>query len=542
MKKEQTVLIIDDNPTNLGVLTENLKSWGFDFMVARNGESGLKKAVQGKPDFILLDIYMPGMDGFEVCDKLKSDPATSEIPVIFLTADTDQSDKIKAFKMGAVDYITKPFQSEEVLARINRHLEIHILRKELEIQNAKLEREIIERRKAEDKQRELEAINMRLQKAESLGQMAGGIAHIFNNYLYVVIGNLELALADLPDGSLISENLIEAIQAAQKSSDISGSMLTYLGQTVVNLESIDISECCQKCLSMFKSSNNNSAITIESNLLDRELIVRANSGQMHQVLNHLISNAFESIVENSGRIRIATKIISGAEISKFHIFPAGCKPSSDIHACIEVSDTGYGIPEETIDKIFDPFFTTKFIGRGLGLAIVLGITKVWGGMIGVASEPGYGSSFMLFLPLSSENFSRKPKKPAQAELQIKSSLTVLVVDDHKMVRNMTAAMLKRMGFEVIEAENGSQAIEILEKSKESVNCLITDLSMPGLDGWATLDEIRKIKPGIPAILASGYDEAFAMSRDNSEKPQAFLHKPYSINDLKIALEKAINLL
>ncbi len=538
IKKDQTILIIDDNPTNLGVLTENLKSWGFNFMIARNGESGLQKAIKGKPDFILLDIYMPGMNGFEVCKKLKGDPSTAEIPVIFLTADSDQADMIKGFQMGAVDYITKPFQPDEVLARINRHLEIHILRKQLEIQNSKLENEILERKKAEKKQRELEAANMRLAKAESLGQMAGGIAHLFNNYLAVVTGHLELALEDLTEDSFIRENILQAMKAVIRASDVSGSMLTYLGQRIVKAEPLDISEICRKSLAILPSFANN-CIKIETNLADTELIIRANEGQMQQIMNHLITNAYESIVENSGKISIVTKPVNASDISKLHLFPADSNLFSDIYGCIEVTDTGYGIPEEDIDRIFDPFFTTKFIGRGLGLAVVLGIVKTWRGMVGVSSKAGHGSSFMVFLPLSLDDTIRPLKKSVQPQ-QIISCPTILLVEDHEMVRDMTKSVLKRMGCEVISAANGMEAIELLKIHKNSISCIITDLSMPGIDGWTTLSKIRKIKPDIPAILASGYDEAFAMSPDNPEKPQAFLHKPYSMKNLQIALEKALN--
>ncbi|MBF0377147.1 MAG: response regulator [Desulfamplus sp.] len=545
MKKSQTILIIDDNPTNLGVLTENLKSWDFDCMIARNGESGLQKAIKGKPDFILLDIYMPGMNGFEVYEKLRANPSTSSIPVIFLTADSDQTDKIKGLQMGAVDYITKPFQPEEVLARINRHLEIHILRKELEAQNAEiklkniqLQNEIIDRQKSEEKQRELEAANLRLQKAESLGQMAGGIAHLFNNYLYAVSGHLELALEYLEEDSYIKDNIKSAIQAVWRASDVSGAMLTYLGQKIITLEPIDISECCRRSLAVMPPFTN-SNIIIETDFTDKELIINANASQMQQLINHLIANAYESIVEDKGKINIITKLIDSSDIPQSNLFPAGAKPSSDKYGYIEVTDTGYGIPEEDIGKIFDPFFTTKFIGRGLGLAIVLGIVKSWQGIIAVSSKTGHGSSFMIFVPLSLDVLVRPLKKSIQPQ-KIKSSPTVLLVEDHQMVRNMTTSVLKNIGCKVISAANGMEAVELFKIHRNSINCIITDLSMPELDGWATLSKIRKINPDIPAILASGYDEASAMSPENSEKIQGFLHKPYSMKDLQIALEKALN--
>lgn len=397
MKNKQTILIIDDNSANLAILTEYMELWGFDYMVADNGESGLRKAGKGgDPDLILLDVFMPVMDGFEVCRQLKSNPSTAEIPVIFLTANNDESDKVRGFETGAVDYITKPFHPKEVLARINRHLELRTLQKQLEAKNAQLENEIIERKKLEIK-------NLQLQKAESLGQMAGGIAHLFNNYLYVVTGNLELALDDLHEDSSVRENLIAAMKAARRSSDVSGAMLTYLGQSFIKTESLDIGEFCRKHLPNLQSqSSANSGITIETDLIDTELIVSANANQMQQVLNHLITNACESIGENNGKISLSltTRTIPASDISKLYIFPAGSNPSSNNYACLQINDTGCGISSEDIHKLFDPFFTTKFTGRGLGLAVVSGIVKSWGGCIGVSSKIGHGSSFMVFLPLS----------------------------------------------------------------------------------------------------------------------------------------------
>jgi len=402
--------------------------------------------------------------------------------------------------------------------------------------------DITEQKQAQIKQKELEANNLRLQKAESLGQMAGGIAHSFNNYLYAVSGNLEMALEELPDDSLIRYNLTEAMKAARRCADVSGSMLTYLGHSLAQTQSLDIVELCRKNLHELQSQSlANSGITIETNLMDAELFVRVNANQMQQVLNHLITNACESIGENKGKISLVTRIIKSSDISTLHLLPVDCKPSTDNYACVEITDTGCGISAEDIHKISDPFFTTKFTGRGLGLAVVSGIVKAWGGCVGVKSKVGHGSSFMVFLPLSVGATVYQTKKLSQSpQPQQKEFSTVLMVDDNAAVLKMTTVMLKRMGFEVISAVNGVEAVEKFRQHKESINCLITDLSMPELDGWGTLAEIRKIKPDIPAILASGYDEAFAMSRDDSEKPQAFLHKPYSMKDLKSAVGQALN--
>lgn len=400
-------------------------------------------------------------------------------------------------------------------------------------------RDISLRKEAEAKQKELEATNQQLQKGESLRQMAGGIAHLFNNYLYVVLGNLELALGDLDSNSRVKKNITEATKAAKRCSDVSRTMLTYIGHNVVKCERVDLSKFCRANLSVFSSLFKNN-ITMETLLSDEEIIVFANQHQMELIVTNLIINASESIGGNQGRITFTTKLVSQSDISKLYLLPAGQKPLSNLYAGIEITDTGCGISTEHIYKLFDPFFTTKFTGRGLGLAVVLGILKSWGGMIGVKSKIGQGSSFMVILPLAVDNSTNKPKKSNQL-FEINSQSTVLIVDDHQMVRNMAELMLKRIGFKVILAKNGVEAIKMFKQHKDSISCLITDLSMPELDGWGTLSEIRKINPDIPAILASGYDEAFAMSSNYSERPQAFLHKPYSMNDLKAALKQALKL-
>ncbi|MBF0210577.1 MAG: PAS domain S-box protein [Desulfamplus sp.] len=308
---------------------------------------------------------------------------------------------------GKVAITGEPAFFDNYSDELKKHFEVKAFRPAYG-QFACIVSDITERKEMEIKQRELEATNLRLQKNESLAQMAGGIAHLFNNYLYAVSGNLELALYDLPEDSLIRERLMDAMKAARRCADVSGSMLTYLGQNFVKMESIDISKFCQKHLPNLQSSFNNN-ISIETNLSDRELLVCANAGQMQQVLNHLITNAYESIGENKGRINLITKAIPSEDISKFHLLPVDSKPSADTYVCLEVTDTGCGISKEDFHKISDPFFTTKFTGRGLGLAIISGIVKSWEGMIGVRSEVGHGSSFMVFLPMSVDNSVRQSK-------------------------------------------------------------------------------------------------------------------------------------
>jgi len=252
--------------------------------------------------------------------------------------------------------------------------------------------------------------SQQLEKAESLNRMAGAIAHNFNNQLSVVIGNLELALDDLPDDTEIYEFLNEAINAAQRSSKISGSMLTYLGQSTIKLEVLNLSEVCRHILPLLHDTIQQENITLETDFMVPGPVVASNANQIQTVLTNLISNSVEAIGDGKGEITLKIKTLPASDIPKIHIAPIDWQPNAEIFACLEVNDTGCGISDEDIDKIFDPFFTTKFTGRGMGMSVILGIVKTWKGAVSAESRKGYGSIFRIFLPLSTDESPRQSEK------------------------------------------------------------------------------------------------------------------------------------
>jgi CheY-like chemotaxis protein len=205
-----------------------------------------------------------------------------------------------------------------------------------------------------------------------------------------------------------------------------------------------------------------------------------------------------------------------------------------------VSDNGCGINPEQLDLIFDPFFSTRFTGRGLGLAVVLGTVRSYGGAIAVESEPGRGSMFQVFWPIA-EQGAKSPVQPTETETSkpIIGSGFVLFVDDESQLRNVAEVMLKRLGFKVLTAGHGLEALEIFRMRKYEISLVILDLTMPGMNGWETLEALRALRHDIPVILAIGYDEAKAMEGKHAELPQAFLHKPYRMVELKAALGAAM---
>jgi signal transduction histidine kinase len=384
-KRSYTILIIEDNPATLCVFIEHLKSWGFDLMVARGGESGLRKALQGQPDLILLDIYMPGMDGFEFCRKLKNDPATQSIPVFFLTADSDSLDKIEGLELCAVDYITKPFHPDEVLARINRHQEIHSLRKQLETQNEQLKHEVSLRKQAEEALRKSE---------DRFSVMAGGIAHDFNNILAPIIGYTEMALGDTPQHNPMHHDLEQVLNAAHRARDLVKQILACSRHGRVTRIPFDIGLIVKEALKLLRASLPTS-IEIKQNIQRGMALV--DPPQTRQMLVNLCDNAVQAM-NGRGILEVSLSEVRLFELDTASLSLRGLRPGPYLK--LSVSDTGNGMDASTMERIFDPYFTTKEVGKGagLGLAVVHGIVKRHEGAITVHSELEKGSIFDVYIP------------------------------------------------------------------------------------------------------------------------------------------------
>ena len=398
--------------------------------------------------------------------------------------------------------------------------------------------DIAARREAERQRLELEKHALKVQKAESLGRMAGAIAHLFNNKLGVVQGNLELSIADVPDGNEVRENLTEALEASKQAAEISGLMLSYLGLGSGRCERLDLAEELRRKIPLLQNIVPN-GIVLETDLMNDGPAVQVNAKQLWQILSQLLNNAREAIGSDTGKITLAIKTIAISDIPTANLSPSDWVPKAKLFACIEVKDTGPGIAADDMDKIFDPFFTTKFMGRGLGLAVTLGFVKAWGGAIGIENRQGHGSVARVYLPLAPNGAPRSPENKTTTTQTLAKGDLVLLVDDQENVRRTGKKMLKFLGYHVLTASCGSEALDLFRLNREAVCCVITDLSMPDMDGWQTLAALRAIHPDLPVILSSGYDEAEVMIPEDADRPHAFLHKPYSLKELKQKLHRTL---
>lgn len=375
------------------------------------------------------------------------------------------------------------------------------------------------------------------QKAESLGRMAGAVAHHFNNELAVVVGNLELAMGSRAAASAC---LPEAMQAANRAAVVSGLLLTYVGQSSGSHAPLDLSAAVERGLPLVRATMPGH-VTLATDLPAPGCVVNAHADQLRLLFTNLVTNAWESVGGVPATIHTRAYAVSSREIPAEGRVPVGWTPRDQMYVCLEVRDSGCGIDAHEIEQIFEPFFTHKFTGRGLGLSVVLGILHAHSGGMVVDSRRGQesGSVFCAYLPISSEPVEPAPPVAPQVQTGVTLSGTVLVADDEAAVRRVLARLLKTFGFQVLEAENGLEAVALFRDHQREVSLVICDLTMPNMDGWQTLTALRRLSPKLPIVLTSAYDEAHVMANLQDERPQAFLSKPFNAERLRQALGAAL---
>ncbi|AUT00873.1 hybrid sensor histidine kinase/response regulator [Nostoc sp. CENA543] len=413
------ILLVDDNPTNLSVLSEALSSEGLNFRVAVDGESAIAQAERNQPELILLDVQMPGINGFETCRRLKANPITKNIPVIFTTALADTESKTKGFFLGAVDYIPKPFAQEEVLARVRVHLRLKQLTESLEQQ--------VRDRTVALQQTQVQLVQQ--EKLSALGELIAGIAHEMNNpisfitsnlppldeYIAAVCEMLELYAQEYTDPTPTITDAIKALDldfvledmpkilnslkvGAERIQNLSNSLRTFSRSDSDNKAPGNLHQGLDSTLMILqhrlKDNGDRSSIEVIRNYGNLPE-VNCFLGQMNQVFMNLIANAIDAIDE-----AIAEGKISSA-IPQITI-----TTTTDAHnmAVICIADNGCGIPESAQQRLFEPLFTTKPVGKGTGLGLSIAhqiVVEKHKGKLEVNSQPGIGTEFKIAIPISS---------------------------------------------------------------------------------------------------------------------------------------------
>lgn len=429
LSKPKYILLVDDNPNNLKVLFEAIQGHGWKALMATNGESAIEQAEYAKPDLILLDVMMPGIDGFEACRRLKANSVTQDVPVIFMTALSDTTDKVKGLEIGAVDYITKPFQQEEVIARLKLHLNLshltHTLEQKVEERTAELSKSLEQLQKTQ-----LQLIQS--EKMSTLGQLVAGIGHEINNPLNSIVANtfhvqeytsemlevlnlfqekfaeLDPNIAKLLqkiDLEFLNEDLPSLIKSMQHGvtclEDISLSLRTFARSDISSKVEFQIHEGLNSTVMLLqhrlKSNKDHPEIEVIKDYGDLPPIT-CYPGQINQVFMNLIANAIDAF-EELNRNRSYQEIIANPNIITVKTRVNDEKNSVTIY----IKDNGIGLNPQVQDKIFEQTFTTKAVGKGTGLGLAIShqiVVEKHNGKIEYNSIPGQSTEFMVTLPIN----------------------------------------------------------------------------------------------------------------------------------------------
>jgi two-component system cell cycle sensor histidine kinase/response regulator CckA len=398
--------------------------------------------------------------------------------------------------------------------------------------------DITERIKIEDEQRKLEAQLRQAQKLESLGVLAGGIAHDFNNLLTAILANAELLLKGLSPSSTTRPNIEEIKTAAVRATDLTTQMLAYAGSGGFQIEPFNLNELVEETSQLLHASISKEALLrleFAQDLPD----VDGDAGQIRQIVMNLIINASEAGGDEGVVITLRTSAVEASRADLSETYQDQRLPTGR-YVCLEVSDTGCGIDEETKSKLFDPFFTTKFTGRGLGLAAVLGIVRSHHGTVDIQSRPGKGTTFKVLLPVAQQvrQVASEPR-PADTRADLGETGTVLIVDDEESVRKATGWILISSGFTILTAPDGQTAIELFAERPDEIAVVLLDLTMPGMRSDETLKELQRIRSDVPVIICSGYSKENVASRFTGRGPAGFLQKPYEMETLVGKIRDAI---
>jgi two-component system, cell cycle sensor histidine kinase and response regulator CckA len=395
-------------------------------------------------------------------------------------------------------------------------------------------------KKAEEEQRRLEAQIQHAQKLESLGILAGGIAHDFNNLLVAVLGHADLALASLPQTTPAQHHLEEIRRAAQRASELANQMLAYSGKGRFVVRRLQLNDVVGEMGQLLQAAIPKK-VRLHYDLANGLGVVEVDAAQIRQVVMNLVTNAAEAIGDHPGTITLATRMqhVDAAYLQRTSVTQS--LPEGE-YIFLEVSDNGCGMDAITRERMFEPFFTTKFRGRGLGLAAVLGIVRGHGGTITVFSEPGQGSCFKVLLP------ARRGEAPTAQPQPVKAAATaaplrgtVLLVDDEEIVREAAGQMLEHLGFTVLVAVDGAEALGVFRRCREEIRLVLLDMTMPLMDGQETFRELRSLAPDVRVLLASGYNEQDATSHFvGVDKGLAgFIQKPFALVDLEAKIREIL---
>ncbi|MCL5236404.1 MAG: PAS domain S-box protein [Nitrospirae bacterium] len=384
-------------------------------------------------------------------------------------------------------------------------------------------------------QKRLEQQLLHAQKMEAIGQLAGGVAHDFNNILTAIIGYANILLMKLGRDDPLKNYVAHILESSEKASSLTKSLLTFGRKQIINMAPVDLDEIVRR-VERLLSRLIGEDVELRVSLAGKALTIMADSGQVEQVLMNLATNARDAMPEG-GRLTISTELIElDIEFTRRHRYG-----EPGLYAALSVTDTGGGIDAKTKERIFEPFFTTKEVGKGtgLGLSIVYGIVKQHNGYINVYSELGKGAAFKIYLPLVGSDIGKT--EPEAGIIAVKGGdETILVAEDNEKVRGLTKTVLGEFGYTVIEAVDGNDAVRKFMENRDKVQLLLLDVVMPEKNGREAYEEIKAVWPDIKVIFTSGYTADIITRKGVPEGALDFISKPAPPRELLIKVREVLD--
>jgi|GEM_PF-1936176 signal transduction histidine kinase/FixJ family two-component response regulator len=552
------VLCVDDKVENRHLLEILLGAAGYEVVTAASGLEAMQKLEAGGIDLIVSDLLPPPLDGFQFCRMVKSRSECEKIPFVFYPEKlADPRDPDLALDAGGARFVRKDEGVDRLLGVLRELLpgpgsggdDLESLRRFNAELVSRFEQKISEvggmtralKEALESKDREmaervrLESELRLVQKMESIGLLAGSVAHDFNNLLTVILNHVQFALDDAPDDSPIRQDLMEIKAAGDKAVDLTHRLLAFSRRPATSTVSMDLNQVIvglEKVLRRLLGEGVEYVADLAADLSP----VRGDPGQMEQVLVNLAVNAHEAMAEG-GRFTLET--------SEVHIDEAYAAHHADIrpgdYVRLSVTDTGCGMDEQTKARLFEPFFTTKGKGKsgGFGLSTVYGVIRQIGGIIRVSSEPGKGTSFKIYLPRErSAAPAPVPARPALARVQ--GDEVILLVEDEEGLRKVAQRALESVGYTVLQASEGGEALLAASRHKGEIHLLVTDVVMPKMSGRALAQELTRQRPSLKVLFMSGYADNFVAQGDHLGRVDEFIGKPFTAAELALKVRKVLD--
>jgi two-component system cell cycle sensor histidine kinase/response regulator CckA len=425
--------------------------------------------------------------------------------------------------------ISERRRTEEALCRSNEELEARVRGRTrlLASRNEALEEALRARAASEAERGEL-AVRLRdAERLESLGLLAGGVAHDFNNILVGVLANADLLLESVPDlPDAVRDGLVTIKRAARSAADLTRQLLVYAGRERVALQPVRLDRLVQESLQLLQAGLRD-RVELRAELAADERWIDADAAQVQQVVGNLVTNALEALGDAGGSVVVRTRVEELDAQALAGFLQKSCVEPGHF-ALLEVEDTGMGIDSEQLSRIFEPFFSSKFTGRGLGLASVRGIVRSHHAALRVRSDLGRGSSFEIAWPLAARR-SRSTIPPRLEATAWRGSGQVLLVDDDPMVLHALTRQLAQLGFTVTQAGSGAAALELFRANPSRFRLAVVDRTMPGLSGDRLIELLHELEPALPVVLVSGYSAGGAVVDSDHV---AFVAKPMTLCDLQ----------